>query len=293
MKLSEQRIHEYAQKILGKKDITLAPFGRNNWVFLTEDLVLTIPKDPRVKSYGIRVAAMQFLSKNGIPTTEVVKYSSEKSEYPFEYLIIKRLDAHPIDIALLSSSDRLNVHRNSGKTLASIHKLQAQSFGRLDEQLKGSHASWADFVNSFFTKSLDELCKHDNIKNAYATRIKDRYNLLKPVLQRTKTPCFLHGDYHIGNLLFKNLEVAGVLDLDIVMSGDQYWDIAHYQHTFNIEREQGMAEFRRGYDLEEDPAREQLYALVLWTKKAASQSTKRPEALKETLPELERILRGG
>ena len=86
--LDEQKIYGYAQRILGKDDIVRAQAGRNNWVFFSDDCVLTIPKDLRVKSYGIRVAAMQFLSENGIPTTKVVKYSPEKIKYPFEYLII-------------------------------------------------------------------------------------------------------------------------------------------------------------------------------------------------------------
>ena len=105
-------------------------------------------------------------------------------------------------------------------------------------------------------------------------------------------PIFLHADFHINNLLFKDCKVVGVMDLDIVSSGDSEWDTGHYCHTFNYDRNNGINSLRSGYGQAIDILAERVYSIIIWTRKLGSQAIDRPEALKETIPELENILKG-
>ena len=102
---------------------------------------------------------------------------------------------------------------------------------------------------------------------------------------------FLHGDYHIGNILFEGITLSAIIDLDIVMSGDPLWDLGHYQRTYNTGRPRGNIAFLKGYGIEIDQEMATNYAMIIWARKLASQAESRRLALSETIEELERILK--
>jgi len=265
--------------------------GRNNWVFEHEDKILTIPKHERVKNYSIRVRAIQFLHSNGIPVSEILDYSPENNGTP-EYLLVKRVDGEHTDLLKSTLLEREMIHRSAGEILNAMHNLPSLGYGRLKPNLIGENGSWVDFTDKFFTESIRRVKKSPELYFRFGRTLEEEYKKGREKLVNFSLPCFLHADFHLGNLLFKNGKVSAVLDLDIVSSGDPNWDIGHYCHTFNIDRIEGVRSFRLGYNKSHDELRERLYCLMVWTRKIGSQAVQRPDALKETIPELEKILRG-
>ena len=66
---------------LGYPQVRLSEIGRNNWVFLSEYECVSIPKESSKMQYAVRVAAMKYLSKNGIPTTNLIDYGNYYTNY--------------------------------------------------------------------------------------------------------------------------------------------------------------------------------------------------------------------
>ena len=289
-KYSYEQAYKVALKLL-PKGFTLIDRGRNNWVFEQGDRILTIPKHERVKDYVVRVKATEFLHSHEIPVSEILNYSSENKGVP-EYLLVKKVEGEHVDLSKSTLSEKESVHKSAGEVLSAIHNLPCSGYGRLQPNLMGEDDSWVDFTDKFFEESINRVKKSPGLYSRFGRDLEKAYQEGRISLTHFSLPYFLHADFHLGNLLFKNGQISAVLDLDIVSSGDPNWDSGHYCHTFNIARERGVRSFRLGYNKPYDKVRERLYCLMIWTRKIGSQAIQRPEALKETIPELEKILRG-
>lgn len=286
--VTQSKATNLAKKVL-KKNFSRIDRGLNNWVFEKKGLILTIPRHERVKDYSIRVAATRKLEQEGIPVAKIVEYSPESSNTP-EYLIIEKVEGENADLSRKTTVQRDKIHRSTGEVLSAIHSIRTEGYGRLDERLEGSYNSWNGFLDFFFEDSFKRLERDDKLLKEYGCRLRTEYLESRMKAQELKDGFFLHADYHPGNVLYKNDLVIAVLDLDLVTSGDPNWDTGHYSHTFNVDRAGGLDSFRKGYNMDIDPIAEKLYSISIWTRKIGSQVIDRPEALNESILELNKIL---
>ena len=255
--------------------------------------MLAIPRHSRVKSYGIRVAAAHCLERHGIPVAKIIEYHLEEKDIP-EYLVFQKIKGEHIDLETLTLQEQEKAHFSAGEILNAIHGIrEIAKYGRLNAQLIGSAPSWEEFIRMYFKESLERLRENRELWAAYSEKLIHEYESHEEIVSRCIAPQFLHADFHLGNLLFKDLRVSAVLDLDLITGGDPAWDSCHYQHTFNTHRTVGVASFKEGYGRQLDARAEYLYSLVIWTRKIGSQAKERPEALQETIPELDLILSYG
>ena len=289
-KIEYDRAYIIAKDILKTDKFELAEFGRNNWVFLTNELVMSIPRNGNKIQYNIRVAATKKLMEHNIPTTDVVDYNNKNG---IEYIITKKIEGSNIDLNKISLNERNELHFNTGKILKNVHSIKTESFGRMDEKSIGTSKTWKKFVENYFLESMNRVYKTKFLVDKYGRKIESSFTNNLNLCDTVNNPSFLHGDYHLGNLLFKNNRVSALLDLDIVTSGDTAWDIGHYSRTFNKSRKEGMKHFRKGYGGEYDLKREDFYSLIIWTRKIGTQALTRPKALKESILEIEKILYKG
>ena len=289
-KFSYEQAFRLASTIF-KGDFRQVQRGKNNWVFEDDAHILNIPRHKRVRGYTIRIAVTQKLIAEGIPVAKIVNYSEGTFDRP-EYLLVERVQGSILDLSTISEKEMESSHRSAGEILRRLHLIRTGGYGRLNENLVGNNASWAEFTERFFKESLERLKKNRSLWEAYGGHVKDVYTKSRHLLYEAINPSFLHADFHLGNILFNNRRVSAILDLDIVTSGDPAWDTVHYCRTFNIARKKGVRWFKRGYGADLPFEVERLYCLIIWTRKIGSQALERPEALKETIPELEKILEG-
>jgi len=287
MAQSKRVINDTAEQViqtLGINNYQFAPYGRNNWVFLTETECISIPRNPNKVSYSIRVAAIRHFKEHNIPTTPLIDHGFVNG---IEYIITQRLNATNINVNSLTFSEAEHVHAQCGHWLKIIHNTSAKNAGRLNSELIGSHKSWQYFVEDYFNISLRRLSADTELYQKYGKVFCERFNKMS----FSNKAVFLHGDYHIGNILFEGITLSAIIDLDIVMSGDPLWDLGHYQRTYNTGRPRGNIAFLKGYGIEIDQEMATNYAMIIWARKLASQAESRRLALSETIEELERILK--
>jgi len=289
-KCSYEQAHKVASRLL-PIEFSLIERGKNNWVFEYRDRILMIPRHERVKSYAIRVKAIQFLSSNGIPVSKILNYFPGDNGTP-EYLMVEKVDGEHPNMLKSTSLEREKVHQSAGEILVAMHNLDSSRYGRFKPDLVGENISWIEFTDNFFAESIGRVKQSSELYAKFGRVLEEEYQKGRADIINFSTPSFLHADFHLGNLIFKNGKVSAVLDLDIVTSGDPNWDSGHYCHTFNVDRINGVKSFRKGYNQYNSLNKERLYCLMIWTRKIGSQANQRQETLKETIPELEKILRG-
>ena len=289
-KYSREQANELALRLF-PNGFTSIERGKNNWVFEYKNRILTIPRHERVKSYAVRVNATQFLHANRIPVSRILDYSPENNGTP-EYLIVERANGEHPNLLNSTSTERKKIHQSAGEVLNAMHNLNSLMYGRLSPSMVGENESWINFTDNFFAESIMRVKKAPKLYDKWGGILEEGYQNGRGDIINFSAPSFLHADFHLGNLLFKNGQISAVLDLDIVTSGDPNWDSGHYCHTFNVDRIAGVKSFREGYNRSNSSSKERLYCLMIWTRKMGSQVFQRPEALEETIPELEKILRG-
>ena len=133
------------------------------------------------------------------------------------------------------------------------------------------------------------LSKDRGLRARFLRALESRFIEMSSLIDDVRVG-FLHGDYHLGNILFQGTALKAVIDLDIVMRGDAHWDLGHFVRTRKSKCPDAMEAFVDGYGKPVDDARMRFYAMVIWTRKIASQAESRRAALAESVPEMERIL---
>ena len=239
----------------------------------------------------MRVASTIKLEYEGISVPKIIEYSGHNVDSQ-EYLVVENLNGENVNLSTKFPNERDKIHQSAGKILRKIHDIKTEGFGRLNSEMMGGFNKWADFIDFFFGDSFSRLRESQLYLDRYGDIIQAEYEKARKNLNFNQSGKFLHADFHLGNLFFKDNQVAGVLDLDIVSSGDPNWDTGHYCRTFNVDRTRGVKAFREGYGSNYNPESERFYNLIIWTRKIGSQAKSRPEALGETVQEFERILRG-
>jgi aminoglycoside phosphotransferase (APT) family kinase protein len=253
---------------------------------MSKDECISIPRNGLKVDYSVRVAAMQYLSRHSIPTTRLVDYGAVDG---IEYVITRRIAAAPPCVVRCSTPDSESMLHACGDVLRRIHLLDASGYGRLDSSLCGPHRSWKGFVEDYFVSSLRRLSKDACLRTKFVRTLEARFGDMLPLIDDVRV-AFLHGDYHSGNVLFQGTELKAVIDLDIVMRGDPHWDLAHFVRTCKWGHREARETFLDAYGEPVDEARMRFYAMVIWTRKIASQAESRREALAESVPEMERIV---
>lgn len=287
---TQEQATELAEVVFGSEYHQLVS-GQNNWVFENRDRILTIPRNKRVKDYQTRVMANQLLMRYGLPVPQIIKYSGGTDETP-EYLVVEKVRGEHSVLSKYTQKERDRIHSSAGEILRKIHNIKTEGFGRMSPKMEGENSTWLEFTDSFFDESIGRLMKTKDLYDIFGKKLEGEYLRGREKLERIKIGQLLHADFHMGNLLFNNGFVSAVLDLDLISSGDGNWDTGHYYHTFNFDRNRGVRSFREGYCDSFDKEIERLYCLMIWTRKIGSQAISRPHALKETIPELEKIIRG-
>lgn len=271
---------------LGIQNYVYPETGRNNWVFLTTNLCLSIPKDCSKIQYATRAAAMQHLTKYGIPTTRLVNYNQIDG---IEYIITERITGGPINLGELNAQDIQYIHEQSARMIKSLHSTTATGYGRLNSRLEGTHKTWKEFVDNFFDSALSRLYTDAILWNKFGNELEKLYSEGEHFL-KNHSNSFLHGDFHLDNMIFSGKICKAIIDLDIVMNGDVHWDLGHYVRTFHGDRKIGKKIFFETYgNIDEDRAN--YYSMIIWTRKIASQAETRRCALSESVPEMEDIIK--
>ncbi len=211
-------------------DCVPAKNGIINKVFISEQAVVRIPKDLPHNFYAEKFA-MSLAREYGLPVPCVLAVDDSKAIAPVSYMLEERLPgSHP-------GALNPEIVIKMGAMLAKLHSLPVEGYGRLGAFGTGIHPTWKAYV-----ARRQELSRTDFAK--LNPRLAERCDSVYEDLAEQKVvPCFLHNDYHQGNLLFSNGEISGVLDF-IPRSGSPFFEAGSLLLNLG---ECAMTDFEIGY----------------------------------------------
>lgn len=107
----------------------------------------------------------------------------------------------------------------------------SQGYGWISPYGFASYKSWEEALASFFTEDQDGFYK--DWTSLYKTSFLEKslfeegyLAMMQLAKYSPNTPHLVHGDFHLGNMIFNEKEVTGIVDWELAMYGDFMFDLA-------------------------------------------------------------------
>jgi aminoglycoside phosphotransferase (APT) family kinase protein len=156
---------------------------------------------------------MAALNARGLPVPEIPALSAEPVVDGRPFVLMEVVDGERIEVAG-PREDPMEIASSVVAVLKQLHALPVGATGIGDEEpmpLEGEMVRWAMLMGR---AAPDLTGRAPELGGLLAER--------RPV---PREPTLVHGDYHLGNLLFKGHEVAAVLDWEIAELGQPLLDL--------------------------------------------------------------------
>ncbi len=157
---------------------------------------------------------MKALSEAGLPVPPIIAMSDQPVVDGRPFVLMGRIEGDRIESAVGTVSDE-QLARSAVDVLLRLHALPPARTGIGDEEpmpLEGEMMRWAWLME----RAPQEL----------TGRAPELGRLLAEHRPESQVPTLVHGDYHYGNMLFREGRVVGVLDWEIAQLGQPLLDLA-------------------------------------------------------------------
>ncbi len=172
----------------------------------------------------------KMLQDNGIPTSNVLKFSPENAVIDWDYIVIEYIKTIPMNHESLNNVDISYVYEEAGRLANRLHQIKSDKFGWLRQDNWGLYDKWSDFISAFGAESADKAEEYDLFSKAEIEQFSSIIKENKTVLDQITVPNYVHFDLWQGNVLLTKdkdaYKVAAIIDLDRTIFGDKYWDLS-------------------------------------------------------------------
>ena len=185
------------------------PNGNSESVVLRRYGERDLRQNPRVAECEFRLLGVA--ARLDLPVPGPILLGEPDDDWPTPFVVVKRVDGEP-DFA----PPDLDAHlRRLAETLAAIHRVdpQAEGLGILPVRADSMAA-----VMSELSQDADDFL--------FQRRISDALRAAWP-FPNHNPPTLLHGDFWPGNVLWKDRELASIIDWEDAKIGDPLSDLAN------------------------------------------------------------------
>ncbi|HYM51798.1 MAG TPA: phosphotransferase family protein, partial [Candidatus Limnocylindrales bacterium] len=205
------------------RDVRAIPEGHSGFTYWIEldgrRAVLRLPP-PNVRIAGPadiprQARLMAALHAQGVPVPAILSASSEPVVAARPFMLMEAVDGKRIEETLAAGIAPIQCVRSAIEVLRRLQAVPIAQTGIGDEAampLTGELARWAWLME----RAPEEL-------TGRAPRLRARLAERMPAEQ---APVMMHGDYHFGNMLFRDGRVVAVLDWEIAQIGQPVLDPA-------------------------------------------------------------------
>ncbi len=172
----------------------------------------------------------RLLHDHSIPTSNVIKYSAEKTVLDREYIITEFIDSIPMNDPSLANVDLSAVYEELGRYTNKLHHIKNNKFGWLRQTEWGLFDKWSDFIIRFSNEAAEKAEENNLYEQADIDLFRQITKSNLSLFDEISIPYMAHTDLWQGNVLLSKIEdtykVSGIIDLDRTIFGDQYWDFS-------------------------------------------------------------------
>jgi aminoglycoside phosphotransferase (APT) family kinase protein len=161
------------------------------------------------------------LAQTDVPVPEMMCYCEDRDVIGTPFYLMRRVEGQVCGEYSLSNvplPHRIPMYRSFAQTLGKLHNIDPAAIGLADYGKPGD----------YYSRQLARWSKQWALSQ---TRDDSNVELLIHWLQKNipsdQTTTIVHGDYRIGNMLFRDREVAAVLDWELSSLGHPLADLAH------------------------------------------------------------------
>ncbi|MFZ4405397.1 MAG: phosphotransferase [Pseudobdellovibrionaceae bacterium] len=267
---------EAIDKIMAKSNLGFAEKvvfddqGRVNvTAFVNDDLVVRFnARDNHLPKFQREQIAFNSL-KDVVPVPELLTFDDSKIIIPYDYMICKKMPGKNLEQnwASLSEEDGNLLAYQAGQMLGKIHSVNMENFGEIS--MLGPFLQtkkWTDYLrhilNYYLGEAMDLNLFTLDVKGKFLDFFESKVGLLDTI----RAPKLIHGDFHLGNLLFAGQTITGVLDFEWSCAGDPLFDICNNLRDMDSRWPGSQEAFNKGYGIqdfsEEEIAKMKVYTMI-------------------------------
>lgn len=180
-----------------------------------------------INRYAGEKWAYDTLCGSDVPVPQVVALDGRRTLVPYDYLILTRIPGKTVSASLaeLGADAQHRIAYTAGEYLATLHGYRFEGFGLLYEIAAGiPKPDWAAYVADFYQDYGRQSQELGVLPDGVLARIQAVMAKMQPLFAAVRQGVFVHGDYHLSNLLQQGGQITGVIDFEWAMSGDPAWD---------------------------------------------------------------------
>jgi aminoglycoside phosphotransferase (APT) family kinase protein len=168
--------------------------------------------------------------ENNIPCPKVV-FCDESSKFlKYPVIIVTEVEGKPLSELqqLGKNNDLTSIYEKFGDITARINSIKFKRFGEIEEHKGNYYSSKIRIFNEGPFKTWNEVIRKIHFKRLEGLIGSNLDYLIAPIQEFSKqyfkrldkiTPRLTHGDLNSKNIIVKNGEITGIIDVDEAMAG--------------------------------------------------------------------------
>jgi aminoglycoside phosphotransferase (APT) family kinase protein len=220
--------------------------GWVNLCYATDEVVVRFnARDPQLPKFRREAHVYRALAGGDLPVPEVLWHAEDPDGLDYPILVCQRLPGRNLeaDWPDLAGDQRRELARKAGRLLARLHEVEVEEFGDL---FGPRFDDWSDYLKLRYVRFIGQCQDLDIFSDREEARFERAVNSAIDALPTVDSPRLVHNDYHLGNLLYQDGELTGLIDFEWAFCGDPTWDLTGWP-TMDDSWPDSAEPFRRGY----------------------------------------------
>ena len=217
---------------LGKiQSIRYASTGMVNPIlFFDKKYVLKINvRDPDIPKLRREAVVMKKLLEVKLPVPELLVLDEDKDVLPYDFIIMGFLEGKEIHANWknIKPSLKEKLCFEGGVLLSKIHQIDFPKFGDLQNGI-GEYDTWIEYIFCRLNREMKSCFDAQLFSKMQLQQMENIFSEKKEILESVVEAKLVHADFHLGNLLFQEKEISGILDFEWSLAGDPEWDLKDF-----------------------------------------------------------------
>lgn len=217
----------------------------DNDVLIGSDIVVRMAKQSPSR-FPTEVWGYSAFREHEIPSPDVISYQEDPPHIGRPTIILSKVPGEILAKIPLTQEEEEAYFVKAGELLRSIHAIHVDGFGHLrisNGEAQGKNETWKEYwENRQKDKQFDDLFNKGIISPSEHEALAASHSLVQS--RPLEKASFLHNDYHSKNILIKEGEISGVIDLCNAFAGDPLYDLAT---ALFFQTQEQQAAFLKGY----------------------------------------------